>query len=81
VEEGLTHLHQHNPQLNDKTLLAIHLLNQVSSNYVNYFFRHLPAQDYHKDWLPIYIAQFMEKKDYDGALFVLNRAIKKKPSV
>ena len=81
VEEGLTHLHQHNPQLNDKTLLAIHLLNQVSSNYVNYFFRHLPAQDYHKDWLPIYIAQFMEKKDYDGALSVLNRAIEKKPSV
>lgn len=81
VEEGLAHLHQHNPQLNDKTLLAIHLLNQLASHYVDHFFKYLPAQDYHEEWLPIYVAQFMEKKDYDSALSTLNKAIQKKPSV
>lgn len=81
VEEGLVHLHQHNPQLNDKTLLAIHFLYQLSPHYMDHFFKYLPAQDYHEEWLPIYVAQFMEKKDYDSVLSILNKAIQKKPSV
>ncbi|MFH4355555.1 MAG: hypothetical protein WDW20_02230 [Neisseriaceae bacterium] len=80
TQAALQRLHQQIPQVNKRTLSFLATLNGVDPGYWTRFFEALPAKEFHEQWLPLYLGQFLVQKNYAGALNIVKRILSRYPN-
>ncbi|QRN41411.1 MAG: hypothetical protein GKC53_04605 [Neisseriaceae bacterium] len=80
TQKAIAQIHFLSPQPNQRIITLLRFLNNIDPTYLNDFFKKLSNEKYQKEWISIYIDQFLIQKQYDEAFKIIEKALTIFPS-